>query len=211
MPWLKRAAIALGLIAFIAIPAELLYPLLDPETKPDFPAAGALSALLSAALAAAWKFSLFRESDPHLTITQEISADREGEETWIVTVNATLHNTSRVVVRPSRARCQLIQTGPITKEALSAIAQQAKEHPRSDAYLRYSWYLLDQDQRSWPKGNLKVEPNQKTQIAFQFMINAAVTRIGVITAILEEDKSQKNPQPLYESGWTCYTPYNLLP
>ena len=66
----------------------------------DLALTAAAATLLAATLTAAAKFSLFREGKPHLTINPVIHTQNLGQSYRLIAVIATLHNTSRAVVKP---------------------------------------------------------------------------------------------------------------
>lgn len=58
---------------------------------------------IAAGVAIAWyKLDIFRELDPHLTITQSVESRSIGDSYALVVVTATLTNSSKVQVLPRR-------------------------------------------------------------------------------------------------------------
>ena len=76
-------------------------------------------------LAAAHKFDLFRESKPHLTVTQTVQTQELGQSYRLVAVTSTLHNKSKALVSPTKAWCRLDQTGPLTDKEVQTIFAEA--------------------------------------------------------------------------------------
>ena len=207
---IKAIAIAFAVMALAAIPAGLIIAILQGSAQ-NIIAAGAAAMVLADAMIAAWKFSLFREGQPHLTITQEIHTQPLGQSYRLVAATATLHNTSKVIVRPPAAWCKLDQTAPLNDEEVEYIYTRALESSPGNNRRQYPWWQLDQINRIWSNGELTVEPNERNPITFQFIISGQVTAIGVTTAIIGPEIKAKNPNPPHQLGWMCYTFLELPP
>lgn len=169
----------------------------------DLALTASAATLLAAAFAAASKFSLFREGKPHLTITQEIHTQALGQSYRLIVVTATLHNTSKVIVKPPAAWCQLDQTAPLDDHYVEYIYEKATEDAKLGEHRQYRWWRLGQADKIWPHEELEVEPNEKHPLTFQFIISDKVTSIGATTAIFRPKKGKSNRSP--KDGWMCYT------
>ena len=147
----------------------------------------ALPAIIAAtALATAYRFGLFRESEPHLNITQDIHCQPLGDSYRLVAVKAMLHNNSKVLVRPHRAVCQLQQTGPIDDDTAGAIYSENLEDHSVDVS-EYAWWDLGRVIRHWPQRDLAIEPDERHPVAFEFIIDRATTGIRVATAVHKDE------------------------
>ena len=191
------AAAGFSIAAVSSAIAGLTCAFMRIEGVTDFAAAGTLSAVLAGGLFAAGKFSLFREGEPHLTVTQEVHAHLTLENYRHITVTTTLHNSSKVVVQPPTASCKLFQTAPVPDKDVEYIHAKATANPNSSNYHQYEWWQLYQVNKTWKNQELSIEPNQKAQQTFQFLIRKEVTAVLIHTAIL-------NPQ-VANNGWDCYT------
>ena len=196
-------AAGFGIMAIAAAVASLIQAFTGTKGAADFAAAGTLCAILAGALLAAWKFSLFREGEPHLTISQQTEDELLAQSYRIVTVTAFLHNTSKVVVQPTQAWCEIFQLGPMDDQAAEKIYQQSLQRQTSPNKNRYDWWLLNRESKGWIPGELKIEPNEKCPLQFEFMIGRTVTLIKIRTAIA-------NPR-FADHAWPCYTLHKLSP
>ena len=153
---------------------------LSPDTMANV---GIALILLASALAAAYRFHLFRESAPHITISQEVSTQRVSPGYLLVNVNAHLRNTSNVRVTPANAICWVAQTAPLTDEQVESIYAEGIAQNVDPDTQRFPWWELDRDEIRWPNAELTVDPNEGVTITFQLIIAAAVTGISVATGI----------------------------
>ncbi len=73
---------------------------------------------------AAYKWQVFRESEPHLTISHEVSQRRIGESYVNIAVTAMLHNSSRVHLELSEGFFRLQQVAPVSDEDVESVYAQ---------------------------------------------------------------------------------------
>ena len=147
----------------------------------------ALPAIIAAtALAASYRFGLFRESEPHLNITQEIHCQPLGESYRLVAVKATLHNNSKVLVRPHRAVCLLQQTSPMDDETVIAMYLERIEDNPTDAY-DHAWWNLGEVVKTWPQRDLAIEPEERHPETFEFIIARAASGIRIAIAVYKDE------------------------
>ena len=157
--------------------------------------------LLASALAAAYRFHLFQESAPHITILQEVSTQRVSPGYLLVNVNAHLRNTSNVRVTPTYAICRVAQTAPLTDEDAKPIYEEGTAKNADSDTQRFPWWELDSDEIRWSKGQLTVDPNESVTITFQLIIDAAVTGISATTSVYKRQGS--------DEGWFHQTTHAI--
>lgn len=115
--------------SYLDSPSPAWLNLLKGNLARDLVLTAAAAILLAAALTAAAKFSLFREDKPHLNITREIHTQILGQSYRLVVVTATLHNASKVMVRPPSACCLLDQTAPLDDQYVETSTHKALRTP----------------------------------------------------------------------------------
>lgn len=155
-------------------------------------------AALTAILAAAHKFGLFRESTPHLSISQEVAFQTLSPGYTLVVVTAVLHNTSKVLSTPNYAICQLAQTSPLTDEDVEQIYDSSLNNPKDGIYQQFPWWQLGEVTKTWPESHITIEPAEKLQETFQFIIDDSVRSIVAITAV-------NLSKQVDDFGPVCYT------
>ena len=210
----KAASLALAFLiggaAIATLPLGIHFAIAK-ESSQGIIAAGSLTTVLLAGLYTAWKFNLFRESKPHLTITQSLYKRRNSTGHYLVTIKTNLHNSSRVMVRIPKTWCRLQQTAPITKAEVERIYQEATKEDPSTPYPEYPWYFLAQEEMEWANGGLEIEPGQTRELTFQFIINEKVNALAITTAFLRDNEPKKKAKPAHRHGWKCYNNFDLTP
>lgn len=156
------------------------------------------AAAIAAILAAAHRFGLFRESEPHLNISQDITTQPISPNYTLVAVTATIHNTSKVLTTLGQITCQLAQTAPMTDHDVEQIYVNATHNPQQNEYHQYDWWILDQVEKHWPNNGLPIEPAEKHQETFQFIIANSVQSAVIFTAT-------NVPNKVADYGPKCYT------
>lgn len=154
------------------------------------------------AVVAVVKFQIFRESAPHVTVTQTVNHRRIGDSYIHLMVTATLYNSSKVKMEFRRARFRLQQIAPITDADVEKLY--------SDVFIKQKkrniqWPVLDIVNQTWEKNGLIVEPGESHQESCEFFATTGVDSILI-------DSFFYNPrQPAVPEGWGTATVYDIIP
>ena len=117
-------------------------------------------AILFGGLFAAVKFDLFRDFEPHLSISHTINQRRLGGGYIHLDVEAIMHNNSKVKVELGDGYFLLQQIFPVAAEVDFL----------GDNLLYPPWPILDEKSFSLGDYDIVLEPGQSLQEVFQFMI-----------------------------------------
>ncbi len=197
---LQWGALVLGiLIAFIAVGYVALgFALRDIQ-------AGVTSiAILVGGVFAVLKLRLFRDLEPHLTVSQEVSHRPVGDSYVHIVVTSNLHNSSRVLVDLRKGLFRLQQVQPITDaeiESLDAqvfVSQQARD---------FQWPTLDEFTREWPKNAASIEPGESHQETCEFIVDSKVKCVLTYTYVWNSKWSPHSPAP---EGWAATMVYDIV-
>lgn len=156
---------------------------------------------VGAAFAAA-KFQIFRESAPHVTVSQTVSHRVVGDSYVHLMVTATLYNSSKVKMEFCRARFRLQQIAPITDDAVENLyadvfVDQKHQH--------FQWENLSTVKRNWKRNDIIIEPGESHQETCEFIVIAEVETVLIDTFFY-------NPrQPAIPKGWGTTSVYDILP
>ena len=160
-------------------------------------------AILVGLVIAVVKLELFREFQPHLTISHEVSHRPVGDSYAHIAVTATLYNSSRVLVEVGEAQFHLQQISPaLDEEAISLYAQAFS----SGDYEDFQWPTLDTVQRIWGEGALAVEPGEAHPEPYEFIVSRDVESVIIYTRFSNTRNSGWSAIP---SGWSATTFYDL--
>lgn len=114
-------------------------------------------AIIFGGLLAAVKLELFRDFEPHLTITHEVSHRRVGDSYVHIAVKAALHNTSKVRVDIHSAIFRVHQVAPFTDAEVESLYIQVFEDRDYD---ELQWPTLDEIRPAWNGNGLIIEPGE---------------------------------------------------
>lgn len=152
-------------------------------------------AILVGGLFAAVKFELFRDFEPHLTISHTINHRRLGDGYIHIDVKATLQNSSRVRVELNEGFYLLQQVSPVPSNV---------DFP-GDNLLYPPWPILDEASFDLGDNNIVLEPNQSLQEVFQFMVPSYVETL-LIHYILYDSASTEE----VSKGWGITEVYDII-
>ena len=113
------------------------------------------------------KLQIYRDFEPHLTITQNVSHRFIGTKYIHIMVTATLHNSSKVVIRPTESYSRLHQISPLTNKQIETLYDIAFSDETSDSI---QWPFLEEITREWRKGKLVIEPGEVHSESYEFVV-----------------------------------------
>ena len=179
------------------------------EASADEMRAIATAIAIAAGIAIAWyKLDIFREFEPHLTITQTVESWPLGNLYALVTVTAILTNNSKVQVKPRRGYCRLAQTAPLNDGDVVVLYQAEQLEPVTTGMEQIGWPILHEKQRTWQEGDISIEPGEEHQETFQFIISRNVETVVALTVISNPLHGRGNRNRA--EAWRCYTFHDLL-
>ena len=139
-----------------------------------------LAILVGGALAV-YKLRVFRDFEPHLTVSHVTTHRRIGSSYWHIAVTATMRNTSRVEVEIQKRIFRLQQISPISDDEVKELyTTVAREDDREKNY-ELEWHTLVENTRTWRKHEIIVEPGESDQETMDFIIGDGVRSILVHT------------------------------
>ena len=136
-------------------------------------------AITVAGVFAGRKLQVFRDFEPHLTISHDISHRRVGDSYVHIFVTATLRNSSKVAVDIRRAMFWVQHVSPVSNEEV--------ERLHSDVFLRgiqqdLQWPVIQDRERVWNPYQVIVEPGETYSEPIEFIVgSAAVETVMVYT------------------------------
>ncbi len=152
-------------------------------------------AILFGGLFAAVKFDLFRDFEPHLTITHAISHRALGNGYTHLDVKATLNNSSKVRVALHGGYFILQQVRPASGE--HSIPEPSTVYP--------FWPILEEFSIDLGDRPLELEPGQALQEVLQFMVPDHVETVLIHYSF--HDAGSLSEQP---NGWGITEVYDII-
>ena len=150
------------------------------------------------------KLQIYRDFEPHLTITQNVSHRFIGTKYVHIMVTVTLHNSSKVVIRPTRCYSRLQQISPLPDAYIDNLYEQARG---DEAYDEIKWLTIEEMTIEWQKGQLVIEPNEIHSESFEFIVSADCETILVYTYF---NNSEFSSNPHTAEGWATTSVYDIV-
>ena len=206
VPWGALTVTVIVVIAVLALPivGHLLWGLTTFKDVMDIVLPVITScAILIGGFIAAVKLQLFRDFEPHLSISQEVSHRFSSRSYMHIAVTSTLHNSSKVKVEVLKSFCRVQQILPVTDEEFIRLNDQAFKGPM---YRDFQWPTLQKALRTWKKNAVLIEPGESHQETYEFMIGSEVRSILAYTYIYNSRRRQGSQAV---EGWLGTTVYDI--
>ena len=153
----------------------------------------------------AWlKLQLFRDFEPHLTVTHEVNHRAVSPSYVHIDVTAVLHNSSRVKIELRKADFAIQWVAPTSDELVLELYDEVFDDGVED-YLQ--WPTIDEGRRNWDRGELLVEPGELHKETYEFLVPRAVQTVLVYTYF----RNPLSPKPAASAeGWGTSTVYDIM-
>ena len=156
-------------------------------------------AIVAGGSLAAIKLQVFREFEPHINITHEISCQEIGDSYVHIGVTAVLHNTSKVKIEVLKATFALQQIDPITDAMIEELYVMKTNE--------IEWPVLEEVERDWNKNDLIIEPGESHRETQEFIISRQARYVLVYTYFYN---SKYAPKFQNGEGWTTTSFYDII-
>ena len=165
----------------------------------------ATALVIAGGVSVAWyKLDIFREFEPHLSIEQTIESRRLGNSFRLIVATAILTNNSKVLVKPRKGYCRLAQTAPLSDPTVVEIFTNAvRNGTEENGFEQFGWPLLGEVKRTWPEGDIAIEPGECHRETYQFIVDEGTESVVALTAIYNPAYNL-DPASRAET-WRCYT------
>lgn len=127
---------------------------------------------------ALFKLQVFRNLQPHLTISHEITHRVVSDSYVHISVTAVLRNSSRVKVEIEEGSFHLLRIAPVTDEEVERLYEQVF---RDESKKNLQWEILDEINRDWNSGELIVEPGESHPETYEFIVSRKFRSVLVYT------------------------------
>ena len=155
-----------------------------------------------------YKLQLFRDVEPHLTITHEVSHRRIGESYTHIDVTAQLHNSSKVHIDLLKYTFRLQEMAPVSDTEIERLYAEVfvDRTEGSEEYIQ--WPILDEIQFNKRMGEMVIEPSETHRETFEFIVSAELETVLVYTYFHNSSHSEKSGSAA--EGWGATTIYDIL-
>ena len=167
-----------------------------------------IAAIAIGGLFAYYNRGLFRRTEPHLTITQDVSHRRINDQHVQIAVIATLRNGSNVKVEVRSSLCTLSQVAPLEPALVAALYDAGFGNVRESRTYRLGWPVLAVIPRDRSGDRLIIEPGASHQLVYEFIIASGVQSVAAVTVVSNERYDAARPERA--DGWTAYTVYDIM-
>ena len=150
------------------------------------------------------KLQLFRDFEPHLTVTQQVSSRAVGEAYAHIVVTATLHNSSKVRVEVRECLFQVHQIQPLSDADVEHYYVEAFREAGS-AYIE--WPLIDDVTRRLGANEIVIEPGAYHHEPCEFIVSRDVTTVLVYSYFFNTAYSEVGTSA---QGWSATNVHDIV-
>ena len=150
------------------------------------------------------KLELFRDFEPHLTVTQSVASRAVGTQYAHISVMTTLHNSSKVKVEIRKSFFRIYQIQPLRDDYVELLYKQAFN---PDDPQNIEWPLLDEIHRQRDPNKLIVEPGESHYEPSEFIISKDTRTILVYSYFYNHAHSEGSRSA---QGWTATTFHDIV-
>lgn len=198
-------AVAVLLVAIVVASGLNVVLGLDiPDSVRIVQAVVTIVAIAGGAVFAYYKLEIFRDFEPHLSISQNVSHRALGTKYVHISVTATLHNTSKVAIEVRRALFLLQRISPSTDEEIEKLYSEVFVD-RDEGHIQ--WHTEDTLDRLWEPGELIVEPSESHSETYEFIISEEFKSVLIYSYFhnaLYSDDSRAT------EGWDATSIYDIV-
>ena len=148
------------------------------------------------------KLQIFRDFEPHLTISHTISHRSIGDSYVHISVTADLNNSSRVKMEIREGLFRLQQIAPVSDAEIEGSYAQVFAD-REIEHLQ--WSTLDEVVLEWDQDELIIEPGGSHPETYEFILSIDVESVMVYT-YFKNSRYRKSQA----RGWSRSTAYDII-
>lgn len=146
---------------------------------------------------------MFRDFEPHLTISHSITHCPISDSYLHIAVTAHLENSSKVHVEIRKGLFRLQHIAPASDAGVEALYADVFRD-REDKHLQ--WPTLDEAELTWNSGDLTVEPGESHPETYEFIVSKDVESVFVYTYFHNSRHHRSSQAP----GWARGTAYDTM-
>lgn len=153
------------------------------------------------------KLQLFRDFEPHLTVTQTLSHRPIGTRYVHISVTAILQNSSKVRVEIREAFYKLYQIAPIDDDEIELLYNQTVVNRDDDDVSDIHWPELEALPRASDTHVLTIEPGETHYETGEFIISRDVRTVLLYSYFFNSEYFEHSHSA---PGWTATTIYDIV-
>ena len=161
-----------------------------------------IAAVVLGGVWAYFKLHTFRDFEPHLTISQEVSHRSISDGYVHLFVQTTLRNSSKVRVEIREANFRLQRMGPLANEEVERLYAEVFIDRKEDSI---QWTSYDEATRIWSKGEMTIEPGESYHEPYEFIVSNEIESV-IVYAFFHNSQYRKYPA----QGWAATTVHDII-
>ena len=150
------------------------------------------------------KLQLFRDFEPHLTVTQAVTHRSVSAQYVHIGVIVTLHNSSKVKVEIRDFFFRMHQISPSSDKGIENLYTNAF---RSEDHSDIDWPVMENVSKGLRRNELIIEPGEYHHEPFEFIVSGEVETVLIYSYFYNLKYSEHSQSA---QGWSATTFYDML-
>ena len=151
-----------------------------------------------------YKLDIFRDFQPHLTITQDVSNRQVGDSYVHISVRASLVNTSKVKIEIRNAIFRIQQVAPLPDEEVERLYSEFNAKPSYEKYIAFP--TLVEFDREWEEDEFVIEPGETGSENYEFFVKNDFDAVSLY-AFFNDQTTATSPRD--QKGWAAESVYDI--
>ena len=173
----------------------------------------AVATIMAIIVGGSWAYSRFvrgRLGQPHANIDHEVTHRPIGDGNVLLRVKVTIQNVGHSLLKLGESTLRVQQILPLSEEVLGAIKE--GQNPIKDGETEVRWALIESRELDLAKRPVKLEPDERDEINYDFFIVGCPQTIKVYSSYSSVTNSLrlsgfKSAHPL---AWNRTTIYDFV-
>ena len=151
-----------------------------------------------------YKLEIFREFQPHLTISQEVRHRKLGDRHIHISVTANLVNNSKVAIEIRQAEFRIQQISPFDDEEIDTLYKKFLATPNREKYFPFP--SIFEYCREWESNELIIEPSEAETEVYEFVVRDEFDAVSVDAFFADTTNLAGSKSP---KGWAATSIYDI--
>ena len=164
-----------------------------------------ICAIAIGGIVAIYKLQVFRDLEPHLTVSQAISHRFIGDSYAHIDVTILLKNSSKVEMEVREGLFRLQHIVPMSDDDVEYLYEQV--FVKKD-YKEIQWPTIVEDRREWDENEFIIEPGETHQETVDFIVSVADVDSVLIYTYFYNSRFFQGSRSA--EGWGAATTYDIV-
>lgn len=153
---------------------------------------------------ALYKFEVFREFRPHLTVSQIVTHRKVGDKYIHVSSRVQLVNTSKVKIEIRNASFRMQQVAPFPDSEVEQLFREFNAKPADEKYIPFP--TIAEYDREWERDEFVIEPGETEAETYEFIVEDVFNTVSLYAFFNDQTTGTSTRD---QKGWAVESVYDI--